>query len=353
MVEPHAICQCTVQFLTPAFLGGAFQKDQWRTPPFKALLRQWWRVVYAASRNFNVDVLAMREEEGKLFGNAWLEKEVNGRQQSAASRSLVRLRLSAWKDGSQKIWPNARAQTVRHPEVPKPVDAHLYLGYGPLTYEGGTALKSKSCIGAGESAKLCLAFPTQHESVLLQTLRLIHLYGAAGGRSRNGWGSISLTDCAWPKAELRLRDWQEALDRDWPHCIGSDKHGALIWATKPFDNWVPLMRTLAEIKIGLRTQFGFPSGERAPTRPYDRHWLAYPVTNHPVPAWGNQARLPNSLRFRVRSSPNDPKQLIGVIFHMPCLPPPAFRPNRVDIVRVWQRVHKFLDQRPDLQRAEE
>jgi CRISPR-associated protein Cmr1 len=34
-------------FLTPAFLGNAEQSAQWRTPPIKALLRQWWRVVYA------------------------------------------------------------------------------------------------------------------------------------------------------------------------------------------------------------------------------------------------------------------------------------------------------------------
>ena len=29
-----------VKFLTPAFLGNAEQDGQWRTPPFKALLRQ-------------------------------------------------------------------------------------------------------------------------------------------------------------------------------------------------------------------------------------------------------------------------------------------------------------------------
>jgi len=34
-----------VEFLCPAFLGNAEQNGQWRTPPFKALLRQWWRVV--------------------------------------------------------------------------------------------------------------------------------------------------------------------------------------------------------------------------------------------------------------------------------------------------------------------
>lgn len=32
-----------VSFTTPAFLGNAEQQAQWRTPPFKALIRQWWR----------------------------------------------------------------------------------------------------------------------------------------------------------------------------------------------------------------------------------------------------------------------------------------------------------------------
>ena len=36
-------------FLTSVFLGNAEQSGQWRTPPFKALLRQWWRV---ASKEF-------------------------------------------------------------------------------------------------------------------------------------------------------------------------------------------------------------------------------------------------------------------------------------------------------------
>ena len=33
-----------LSFFTPAFLGNANQQAQWRTPPLKALLRQWWRV---------------------------------------------------------------------------------------------------------------------------------------------------------------------------------------------------------------------------------------------------------------------------------------------------------------------
>jgi len=42
----------TVRFLTPAFLGDAEQNGRWRTPPFKALLRQWWRMAYAANKKW-------------------------------------------------------------------------------------------------------------------------------------------------------------------------------------------------------------------------------------------------------------------------------------------------------------
>ena len=39
----------TLSFNTPAFLGNADQQAQWRTPPIKALIRQWWRVVKAST----------------------------------------------------------------------------------------------------------------------------------------------------------------------------------------------------------------------------------------------------------------------------------------------------------------
>ena len=58
--------QYTLQFCAPAFLGNAEQSGQWRTPPFKAQLRQWWRVAYAASNQFHVNVEAMRREEGRM-----------------------------------------------------------------------------------------------------------------------------------------------------------------------------------------------------------------------------------------------------------------------------------------------
>lgn len=343
----------TVHFLTPAFLGDAKQNGRWRTPPIKAQLRQWWRVAYAADHGFNVSVPDMRREEGLLFGNAWLDGDFR--------KSLVRLRLERWDKGKLTSWMGLEQGTVFHPEVQRTgfkVGPHAYLGYGPLDGRGNTKLSEKinAAIQAGEVATLSLAYPTTHDDTELKKLLeanvprleqayvLMHRYGTLGGRSRNGWGSYQLEPSSnSPKLEGKppLRPWRDCLDPDWdwPHAIGQDENGTLIWQTAPHDDWKALMRTLAIVKIGLRTQFKFTKGPRA-SSPEHRHWLSYPVTNHDVAAW-NALRLPNQLRFKVRRTEDG--KLVGVIFHMPHLPPPAFSPNISAIQEAWRYVHEFLD----------
>ena len=79
------IKQCyTVSFVTPAFLGDAEQNGAWRTPPFKALLRQWWRV--AAAKDHDYNYAKLREAEGRLFGNAWLDIVKSSMQRAALGR---------------------------------------------------------------------------------------------------------------------------------------------------------------------------------------------------------------------------------------------------------------------------
>lgn len=328
----------TLRFNTPAFMGNAEQSGQWRTPPFKALLRQWWRVAYAADKEFNVTVAAMRREEGLLFGNAWLEGEF--------CKSLARMRLDCWDAGKLTAWQPCG--TVSHPEVRQPIGSDLYLGFGPLT---GTRLKANAAIQSGESAMLSFAVPDAHAPRIVRALGLMNSFGTAGGRSRNGWGSFSLTPMDEASALNNtpiLRPYKDALALDWPHAIGADDQGAaLIWQTAPHEDWKTLMKTLATLKIGMRTQFEFTTGRNAP-RTEERHWLSYPVTNHSVAAWGGNARLPNSLRFKVRPTPDG--KLIGVIFHVPCKPPAAFNPSNA-ISAVWQQVHQFLNAQPTLSRS--
>ncbi len=354
----------TVRFNTPAFLGDAEQNGRWRTPPFKAQLRQWWRMVYAADHGYRVSLSDMRREEGLLFGNAWLDNEFR--------KSFVRLRLDRWDLGKEtrRSWGQQEidkaAEGVSHPEVGT-IGPKLYVGYGPLVVEKvqrpgqrpeyATVLKNNAAIQYGEAALFSLAFPTSHIDPLLnalieanaprieRALWLMHRYGTVGGRSRNGWGSYAMLHLplgeGWGEGKKPpLRPWRDCLELDWPHAIGKDDKGPLIWQTTPHEDWKAVMKTLVVVKIGLRTQFRFTTGRNAPN-PEKRHWLSYPVTNHSVQPWGNTARLPNQLRFKVRKTEDG--KLVGVIFHVPHLPPAAFNPDPPTIKAVWQSVHAFLD----------
>ena len=329
-----------MQFVCPAFLGNVEQNAQWRTPPIKALLRQWWRVAYAAENKFAVNPAAMRREEGLLFGNAWLEDNFG--------KSRVRLRLDRWDMGKLRKQDWQPLASVAHPEVPKAVGSDLYLGYGPVTLPRGAhqpTLKANAAIQHGESAEVSLAMPEADAPLIEHAFWLMNRFGTLGGRSRNGWGSFCLLPLpageGWGEGELPLRPWEDCLKFDWPHAIGKDGKGALVWQTEPFGDWKGQMKRLAEIKIELRTKFGFATGRNAP-HPENRHWLSYPVTNHSVAPWGNNARLPNTLRFRVR--PTQDGKLVGVIFHVPHSPPPKFQPNPKAIRQVWSTVYGFLDE---------
>jgi len=347
-----------IQFHTPAFLGDANQSGRWRTPPFKAQLRQWWRVAYAAQQKFAVNVREMRDIEGRLFGHAWLEDDQFVREgkniNTSARKSEVRIRLSQWSEGKETQWSSQDAQ-VQHPNVhdrdgrQKPVGAQLYMGFGPLIYERGTSLKGRAAIQAAEQAELSIAFPDEHAELIIHALQLMNLYGTVGGRSRNGWGSYSLEHTQGEQSHNSKPTSQtlaKCLSADWPHALGADSQGVLIWQTTPHKDWAGLMKTLAQIKIALRTQFVFKTGKTA--NPEDRHWLSYPVTNHSVTSWGNNARLPNTLRFKVR--PTTDGQLVGVIFHMPHKPPAEFGSTPQTLERIWRQVHTHLDQNTSLKR---
>lgn len=328
-----------IRFLTPAFLGDAAQNGRWRTPPFKALLRQWWRVVYARDMGYAVQPDRMLREEGALFGAA---------ADGEGHKSQIRLRLGHWQEGKLKKWGIDPA-TI-HPEVPKPIGAHLYLGYGPLSFNKGTFLGKKIqgefvqrlAIEADATCELRIAIPRDQVRRVEESIILIEKFGSIGGRSRSGWGSIGLGQTSnLPLAEIDIptRPWQQTLELDWAHAVGTDESGPLIWVTRPHDDWSSVMQTLAAIKIGLRTQFPFTTGRNAPA-PEDRHWLSYPVTNHNVREWG-PLRLPNMLRFKIRTVGDG--KLVGLVFHMPCSPPRSFGSKTSKLIEVWQSIHAYLD----------
>ena len=308
-----------VEFLTPAFLGNAEQSGQWRTPPFKALLRQWWRVAWAARHHFQVDIDAMRHAEGKLFGNAGPEK-------GSSCKSRVLLRLEDWSDGKLKNdkWSMEVASVVRskspanRPSVGQAFDPLHYVGYGLLKNARKMEETRSPAIGCEESKMLRIAAPESDFDAIRNAMSLAHLYGALGGRSRNGWGSVDLQRIDKNKEDyvsnLTLtRPWEEALDLDWSHAIGEDESGPLIWETKNFQDWGTIMEEFGKLRKSIRKIIKAPRGN---------------------------TRLPNTIRFKVRKSDRN-GHFKGVIFHMPCKPPAKI--NYKTPVSAWEKAHRELE----------
>lgn len=347
-----------LQLASPAFLGDADQKGTWRTPPLKALIREWWRIAVAPQVAYEVGALKTREKD--LFGTA-ADDGSDGNQ-----RSKIRLALSDWRAGSCKQWEPGEAR-VTHDEVKNPktgqpiqVGAELYLGFGALLYdkdsrrtvikENGVALQAKE----EDENTLKLAHPEEHDEALTLALTLAHWFGTIGGRSRNGWGSLGWQALAGApalpvlsKAALEhtgcTRPLARCLDLDWPHAIGTDAKGALVWRSKDtFRDWRAAMKFLAQTKIDFRVALGFVGGQPHHA-PQARHVLAYPVTNHKVPAWEgkdkDKGRLANTLRFKLQREPDG--SLRALIYHTPCKP--TLPHQGIDLLDTWQRVHRHLD----------
>jgi CRISPR-associated protein Cmr1 len=344
----------TVRFNTPAFLGDADQKGAWRTPPFKALLRQWWRVAAAGEKGVDFQSDRLREKEGLLFGHAWLKDE---KGKHWAMKSEVLVRLTPWEEG--RLTKLDKVGQVCHPEVNNPrmqpcpsgtpgrmVGADLYLGFGSV---GTRGLSHERAISPSQSAKLLLGFPKKEQEIMAKTIDLIQVFGTLGGRSRNGWGSVVLQDEGLKDAWTVLHDWDflgevakeigECMHREWPHAIGRGEDGRLlVWRTPAKAAWMEVMRELARIKIAFRTSLKFTG-----LSPEERHVLAYPVTNHEVSAWGKEnVRIPNQLRFKVIRGQQG---FVGLAFHLPCKLPDKLSPSLPvpRQIQVWEKVHARLD----------
>lgn len=350
MIELHY----TLSFTTPAFLGNAEQQAQWRTPPFKALIRQWWRVVKA--KEVSYDHTKLRTEEMRLFGAA----SDSGSEKS--HRSLVRLRLSSWAAG--ELTRVSKGDKVSHQEVPGgEVGANLYLGYGPI---GGSI--ARSAIKPGEpKSELEVRCPDDLAGEIHAALQLAAWFGTLGSRSRNGWGALQIeggnikgfSDLNIPALSglIAPRSLTECLQVEWLHAIGCDARAGtpLVWRLLkvdrekkhvPFGSWEEVMRELARIKIAVRTSGFFKfDGGGGHVNPQPRHILSYPSgSSHKVnaKAWGQNGRLANQVLFKVHRRGSG---FAATIAHFPSGLPAhmAAGLQLPDQKAVWKEVHRLLD----------
>lgn len=300
--------QFTVQFNTPAFLGNAGQFAQWRTPPFKALLRQWWRVAYAADRQFKVDIAQMRREEGLLFGHAWLEDDSFQTPGEAkptpvkARQSLVRIRLNDAAPQDTLGWALGKQQGIA------PMKQSLDNSYAWFGLVDRKDLPDSTGIKPAPDSEgtrlLRLAAPQEHMERLDRVFDLINAFGLLGSRSRGGWGSLQVLQARQlTPAQIRLcaRPLQDCLHSDWPMALALHQGAPAIWhSNEHFKTWDKAMACIAI--------------ERKQARFSLKGLLDKDL--RPLLGFASPGRMPSPLRWKVVPAP-DGKDLRVRIFAMP------------------------------------
>lgn len=319
----------TLSFTTPAFMGNAEQNAQWRTPPIKALLRQWWRVAYAADHGFNVDVKQMRREEGLLFGNAWLSHKEGQKDVNDHCKSQVRIRLAMPEGQTGDAWGKGTQQGVA------PLSTGLDTGYawfGLVKRGSGEPDRNAIAIKSNESRRdLLLAVPDDHAERIQTTLQLIHAFGQLGSRSRGGWGSFTLEGIE----PLQIRNLprfaqtlENCLRHDWPMSLSTDAKGLCLWESKDtFPSWDKAMRMIATERKNARVALKLFQGKDL----------------RPVLGFATPGRMPSPLRWRTVPTANG--QLAVRVFAMPTCIPEEGKQRITDneTKTAWQEVFRVMD----------
>ncbi len=353
---------CQIEFLTPSFLGGAKQDAELRSAPFKYLLRQWWRIV-----NGKLDPLELLKKEGELFG------QVRGNDINV---SKVRLHITEqdikFYSKPDFIYPQ---YGIVHTEVNNrfiPVEG--YLGMGPISWnkEKGRNEYKRPAIMPKSKCKMTVSFP-KNETSFSKVFYCIKGFGTIGSRSRNGWGSLDISQTEIEYKTPVIEDFTKLMNdgRNYPHGLGKTDDGrVLVWETEGLENYIDIWKELAEIYLNVRTALPEMKEftevvDRDKEKPEfmahrsasARHLLGYPLTHHKIndSTWGEseknfkkpkkvEGRLSSPLRMTIKKSNG---KFVGRILHIPYSVHMKFNGDQTAI---WRIVHKFLDDQKTLRR---
>ncbi len=169
-----------VEFITPAFIGGADQQAELRPASFVGLLRWWWRVVLAS---FLSDIESIHEWDGKLFGT-----------QERAGSVFLKLKLTEKKEGITENWDTSTRTQDEGKE-----------------YMLGMGGRKRNYIKPGTTFGLELIVPDAYKEVVDALVKLSVSFGGIGYRARKGFGSMKLTNSDVGYDVLKVSYWQDIL----------------------------------------------------------------------------------------------------------------------------------------------
>jgi CRISPR-associated protein Cmr1 len=182
--------EATFRIVTPMFIAGADQgQAELRAPSIKGALRFWWRAL--AWSRFNGDLNAIRRQESSLFGDAG---------EHGQSQMLMAIRGGLKGDQGGDALLNNDA-------------SRKYLGYGLFSMGGHS---QRYAIPEGKTFHLTITMKdddADREEQLRGAIRALGLIGGLGSRSRNGFGSLSLSEFAGESVSFQsIGEYRKALE---------------------------------------------------------------------------------------------------------------------------------------------
>jgi len=171
-----------LEFITPAFIGGANQQAELRPASFVGLLRWWWRALKG-----ECDIKRLREEEIKIFGgDGKMASPVYLRVEGDVSKDKDLIK----KYGLDLIFDEKkRAFFGSHIGV-----GYLYYFILPKKKRTGQEEKGREFIEVGSKLKLTLIGKDELLKHYIASLWALVFLGGVGARSRRGGGNLAVVD---------------------------------------------------------------------------------------------------------------------------------------------------------------
>jgi len=280
-----------LEFLTPAFLGGADQSAELRAAPFKAALRWWWRALYG---NEFKDSQTLLKEETKLFGST-----------DAASKIRILLSVSGSLQTAKTDFPKGKKVPVKSFQI----NILDYLAYGLYQYVKGAGNQyNRNYIKPSQKFNFSVYVPDSEKDKIATCLQALLNFGGVGSRSRNGFGCMAAVSKNFQTPGYS-REWKSAAACAYPTI---NARSQLFETKQGYSTWE---EALSEIGIAYRT--ARTSLERKHN--FERRGLvARPieVKQAAIPAWIRNTRSPKQFIMHINRRAG---KYYGQILYMPIL----------------------------------
>jgi len=163
-----------LEFITPAFIGGANQQAELRPASFVGLLRWWWRALKG-----ECDIKRLREEEIKIFGG------------DGKMASPVYLRVEGDVSKGEDLINEYRLSWSFDKNRRALIGPHAGVGY---LYYSMVALNKREFIKADSRLRLTLIGKDEFLKHYIASLWALVFLGGVGARSRRGGGNLAVVD---------------------------------------------------------------------------------------------------------------------------------------------------------------